>query len=101
MHTKPLTALPSGAVHHLPTPPEALLRLPDVLALTAFKRATFFDLVARGVAPAPFHIGRGSFWRYGDVLEFLRRDPTELNEALRASREKPKAIRGGPHARNS
>lgn len=76
----------SDAAAPLAMPPEALLKLPDVLALVAFKRATFYDLIARGVAPAPLHIGRGSFWRYGDVIAFLRRDPAELNEALRASR---------------
>ena len=87
MNHPPVNSSRSDAANQLPTPPEALLKLPDVLALVAFKRSTFYDLVARGVAPAPLHIGRGSFWRYGDVIAFLRRDPSELNEALRASRE--------------
>lgn len=93
MNHIPVSTPQADTARQLPTPPEALIRLPHVLALCGFRRTTFYDLIARGVAPAPLHIGRGSFWRYGDVLEFLRRDPAELNEALRAAREKPKAAR--------
>jgi predicted DNA-binding transcriptional regulator AlpA len=71
----------------LPPPPEARLKLPSVLSLTGHSRNTWYRLVAAKVAPAPLHIGKSSFWRYGDVIEFLRRDPTELGEALRAARE--------------
>ena len=77
----------SDAAIQLPTPPEALLKLPEVLSLVGFPRSTFYRLVNAKVAPAPLHIGRSAFWRYGDVIAFLRRDPTELGEALRAARE--------------
>lgn len=77
--------LPSG--DQLPRPPEALLRLPDVLRLAPLSKTTFYDLMKKGVAPAPVHIGRSAFWRYGDVLAFISRDPAELGEQLRAARE--------------
>lgn len=80
------TSAPLPPGNQLPLPPEALMKLPDVLRLTAFSKTTFYDLVKKGVAPAPLHIGASAFWRYGDVLAFLRRDPAELGEALRAAR---------------
>ena len=72
--------------NQLPMPPEALMKLPDVLRLTAFSRTTFYELVKLGVAPKPVHVGASAFWRYGEVLAFLRRDPAEMGEALRAAR---------------
>lgn len=77
--------LPSG--DQLPRPPEALLRLPDVLRLAPLSKTTFYALMKKGVAPAPVHIGRSALWRYGDVLAFISRDPAELGEQLRAARD--------------
>jgi len=91
MHPKPSPgAKPEAA---LPMPPEALLRIDDVLKLFPSSRTTVYELVSQQVFPAPHRLGRATFWRYGEVMDFLRRDPAELNEKICAARAKAKAAR--------
>ncbi|RVQ67113.1 AlpA family phage regulatory protein [Croceicoccus ponticola] len=53
-------------------PPEAVLRLPDVLALVGLSRASVYAKVAEQRFPAPVKLTRhASGWRMGDVREWL------------------------------
>ena len=50
--------------------PNRLLRLKDVLELVPVAASTWWSWVAHGTAPAPTHLGRCTFWRYRDILQF-------------------------------
>ena len=53
-------------------PPEAFLRLPAVLACTALKRSTIYDLIQRGKFPAPEKLtSHASGWRVSSVAAWL------------------------------
>lgn len=54
-------------------PPDARIRLPDVLRLYPVKRSTFMDGCRRGVYPQPMKAGpRLNTWRLGDILALCR-----------------------------
>jgi predicted DNA-binding transcriptional regulator AlpA len=57
-------------------PAEAVLRLPDVLALVGLSRASVYAKVANHRFPAPIKLtAHASGWRLGDVRTWLE-DPT-------------------------
>lgn len=57
-------------------PAEAILRLPDVLALVGLSRASVYAKVAENRFPAPIKLTRhASGWRMGDIRAWLA-DPT-------------------------
>ena len=63
----------SGTATAAPVPePEALLRLPAVLAAVGLGRTAWLDLVRTGAAPAPVHIGRAAAWPSSEVQAFIR-----------------------------
>jgi len=56
--------------------PEAVLRLPDVLALVGLSRASVYAKVAARRFPAPIKLtAHASGWRMGDIRTWLA-DPT-------------------------
>ena len=57
-------------------PAEAVLRLPDVLALVGLSRASVYAKVAEHRFPAPIKLTQhASGWRMGDIRAWLA-DPT-------------------------
>jgi len=57
-------------------PAEAVLRLPDVLALVGLSRASVYAKVAEHRFPSPIKLtAHASGWRMGDILAWLA-DPT-------------------------
>ena len=57
-------------------PPEALLRLPEVIALVGLCRASIYARAAKQSFPAPIKLtAHASGWRVGDVRAWLA-DPT-------------------------
>jgi prophage regulatory protein len=61
------------------TRPDRLLRLDDVVELTALSRATVYRQVAAGNFPAPVKIAGASRWSESEVARFI--------EALKSGRE--------------
>ena len=62
-------------------PAEAVLRLPDVLALVGLCRASIYAKVAEHRFPSPIKLTEhASGWRMGDVREWLA-DPTGWRRA--------------------
>lgn len=60
----------------LSLPPEAFLRLPDVLALVGLSRASVYAKVAEHQFPSPIKLtAHASGWRMGDIRAWLA-DPT-------------------------
>lgn len=58
-------------------PPEALLRLPAVEAMTGQARTTIYRKVAAGTFPAPRRIGdRSVAWLQSEVLAWMRALPS-------------------------
>lgn len=52
-------------------PPEALIRLPQVLSILPVGRTSFLSGVKTGIYPAPVKIGpRANAWRLGTILDF-------------------------------
>ena len=65
---------PSRDISKLPA--EAVLRLPDVLALVGLSRASVYAKVAEHRFPAPIKLTQhASGWRMGDIRTWLA-DPT-------------------------
>ena len=57
-------------------PPEAVLRLPDVIALVGLSRASVYAQVAERRFPCPIKLTKhASGWRFGEVRAWLA-DPT-------------------------
>ncbi len=57
-------------------PADALLRLPEVIALVGLRRASIYARAAKQVFPAPVKLtAHASGWRVGDVRAWLA-DPT-------------------------
>jgi prophage regulatory protein len=53
-------------------PPEAFLRLPEVIAVVSLKRSTIYDLIQRQKFPAPEKLtAHASGWRVGEIREWL------------------------------
>jgi len=53
-------------------PPEAFVRLPQVIALVGLKRASIYAKIAKGSFPAPHKLtAHASGWRIGDVRNWL------------------------------
>ncbi|WP_423774808.1 helix-turn-helix transcriptional regulator [Bilophila wadsworthia] len=49
-----------------------LLRIHQVQRFFPVSKATLYNLIAKGAFPAPLKVGRASFWRSSDVLEYVR-----------------------------
>jgi prophage regulatory protein len=65
---------PSRDIANLP--PEALLRLPEVIALVGLCRASIYARAAKRSFPPPIKLtAHASGWRLGDVRKWLA-DPT-------------------------
>ena len=65
---------PSRNIANLP--PEALLRLPEVIALVGLCRASIYSRAAKRSFPSPIKLtAHASGWRLGDVRAWLA-DPT-------------------------
>lgn len=57
-------------------PPEAMLRLPEVIALVGLSRASIYSQAAQNNFPSPIKLtAHASGWRLGDVRAWLN-DPT-------------------------
>lgn len=68
--------MPIGPRDYSSLPPEAVLRLPDVLALVGLSRASVYAKVAEHRFPAPIKLTQhASAWRMGDIRAWLA-DPT-------------------------
>lgn len=71
-------------------PPEAILRLPEVIALVGLCRASIYARAARRSFPPPVKLtAHASGWRLGDVRTWLA-DPTGWkppNDPVAASRK--------------
>lgn len=66
-------------------PPGAFLRLPAVLACTALKRSTIYDLIQRGKFPAPEKLtSHASGWRVSSVAAWLS-DPAGWKASAKAN----------------
>ncbi len=53
-------------------PPEAFVRLPQVVAVVGLKRAAIYAQIAKGSFPAPHKLtARASGWRIGEVRKWL------------------------------
>lgn len=53
-------------------PPEALLRLPEVVALVGLRRASIYARAAQGTFPRPIKLtAHASGWRLGDIRVWL------------------------------
>ena len=62
-------------------PPEAFLRLPEVISLVSLKRTTIYDLIQRGKFPSPTKLTlHASGWRVSDIRKWLS-DPTSWRPA--------------------
>lgn len=53
-------------------PPEALLKISDVMIVTAMGRSQLETRIANDEFPQPLRLGRDRIWRWGDVLQWLR-----------------------------
>ncbi len=56
-----------------PSDPDALVRLPQILAVFPIGRTTFLAGVKRGEFPTPIRRGRSVLWRAAEVREVLGR----------------------------
>ncbi len=66
-------------------PPEALLRLPEVVALVGLSRASIYARAAQRSFPRPIKLtAHASGWRLGDVRAWLA-DPTGWRPAENTS----------------
>jgi len=64
--------MPSINLDYSSLPPEAVLRLPDVLALVGLSRASIYAKVAERRFPAPIKLTQhASGWRMGDIRAWL------------------------------
>lgn len=53
-------------------PPEAFVRLPQVMAMVGLKRASIYAKIAKGTFPAQHKLtAHASGWRLGEVREWL------------------------------
>ncbi len=65
---------PSRDISNLPS--EALLRLPEVIALVGLCRASIYARASQGAFPPPIKLtAHASGWRLGDIRAWLA-DPT-------------------------
>ncbi len=60
-----ITSLPLEIPH--------LLRLRQVQKFFPVSKTQIYNLISKGVFPAPVKLGKTSFWRSGDVLEYVRK----------------------------
>lgn len=68
--------MPSIRLDYSSLPAEAVLRLPDVLALVGLSRASVYAKVAEHRFPSPIKLtAHASGWRMGDIRAWLE-DPT-------------------------
>ena len=64
--------MPSINFDYSSLPPEAVLRLPDVLALVGLSRASVYAKVAEHRFPSPIKLtAHASGWRMGDIRAWL------------------------------
>lgn len=62
-------------------PPEAILRLPEVIAMVGLSRASIYSRAAQRNFPSPIKLtAHASGWRLGDVRDWLD-DPTGWSPA--------------------
>jgi prophage regulatory protein len=76
-----------------PSSQSRLLRLPEVIELTALSRSSIYAAVSRGTFPAPFRLGaRAVGWRHCDIEHWLaerpcaRSAPTDAQQAVEHGR---------------
>lgn len=50
---------------------DRLLRLKEVLEIIPVGRSTWLSWVPQGIAPAPVKIGRCTFWKQSELIEFI------------------------------
>lgn len=53
-------------------PPEALLKISDVILVTSLSRSVLERRYAEGTFPRPTHLGRNRVWTWGAVRKWLR-----------------------------
>ena len=53
---------------HHPEPTQRLIKIRELIELTARSRASLYRDMAAGRLPQPIKIGSSSRWRYGDVI---------------------------------
>lgn len=53
-------------------PPEAFLKISDVLILTCMSRGTLEKMLREGEFPTPAKVGRDRCWPWGEVRDWLR-----------------------------
>lgn len=53
-------------------PPEALLKISDVVLVTSLSRSVLEKRYAEGKFPRPRFLGRDRVWTWGDVRKWLR-----------------------------
>lgn len=64
--------MPNTPLDYSSLPAEAILRLPDVLALVGLSRASVYAKVAERRFPAPIKLTQhASGWRVGDIRAWL------------------------------
>lgn len=56
-----------------PTDPDALVRLPQILAVLPIGRTTFLKGIKLGEFPAPIRRGRSVLWRASEIRDILHR----------------------------
>ena len=70
------------------TEPDRLIRLQQILELTALSRATIYRMIAAGDFPEPTKFGSASRWHASVLAEFIaaRRPERSISKASRATR---------------
>jgi predicted DNA-binding transcriptional regulator AlpA len=53
--------------------PSRLIRLPEALHVTGLRKSRWYELIAKGIAPAPVKLGRSSLWPSESIAEFVER----------------------------
>lgn len=67
-------------------PIDRLMKLPEVMEMTAMGRSTIYDRVAAGTFPEPLVLGPGSVaWIHAEVQEWIRTRP-RMRPARKAAR---------------
>jgi predicted DNA-binding transcriptional regulator AlpA len=51
--------------------PGRFVRLPAALAMVGLGRTAWLEMVRRGLAPKPIHIGRAALWVEDEIKDFM------------------------------
>ena len=68
-HEVPMSIQPSPAL--IPTDVNRLLRMRDLIDLTALSRATIYREMDAGNFPLPIRIGGNNRWRIAEIIDFI------------------------------